>query len=240
MSVSVSIEQSVAVTKAIPMWSRIVTDALDQLPDILPPGSKVAEVGYGDGYLTSHLAQRLGWRITGFDMLKDAYEQASEHVREAGVDHLVKLKLVDPEETWRHQGQYDGVFIKTVLYNAETPEIYARWLDWVSSVLKPGGIFVNFENGKANLLTYCYRKLRGRYYSDLCMFDSRILSLYEERFDIAYLKHYGAISQFLSPIPILYQTISTIEETLFKRTADNSYITALIAINRRVTDDFSR
>lgn len=229
MSRQATLEEGVRVTGAAPMWTRILELALAHGAPLLPPGSSVVEVGYGDGSLTCHLAQRFGWRITGFDVLASAHRAARERAREAGVGHLLDLRLVEPDETWRHEGQYDGVFIKTVLYNARSLAEYGRWLDWVRSVLVPRGVFINFENGKANLLTYLYRKLRHRYYTNLCMYDGRIHSLYEARFDLLWRGHFGAVSQFLAPLPRLYRLAAAVEERLWPRTADNSFVTALVA-----------
>lgn len=228
MTTSVSIERGVAVTGAVAMWSRVVHLTIEKARQLLPPGSRVAEVGYGDGLLSCYLADHCGWRVTGFESSSEAYEKANRNAREAGVADRVDLRLVEPEETWRVEGKYDGVFIKTVLYQAENLSQYADWLDWVDSVLSEGGVFVNLENGKANRFTYIYRRLRGRRYADLCMYDGDIQRLYDERFDTLYRAHFGAVSQFFAPLSSLYHAIARVEERLFERTADNSYITTIV------------
>lgn len=211
------------------MWSRIIGDALNRAGRLLPPGSRVLEVGYGDGLLSCHLAADLGWSLVGLDCDPAAFAAARTHARNFGLDTAIDFRLVKPEETWSFKGQFDGVFIKTVLYNASSLEQYAQWLDWVASVLKPGGVFVNFENGKANRLTYWYRRLRRRYYADLCMYDGHIQALYSKKFPTAEFRHYGAFSQFFSGIAPLYYSMAWLEENLFTRTPDNSYVTSVIA-----------
>ena len=211
------------------MWRRSVERGLDKSAWLLPAGSRVCEIGYGDGLLTCHLAKTYGWKITGLDIDPKAFEQAKAHAREFGVQDLVDLRLVSAEDSWKHQGHYDAVFIKSVLYNAKTLDEYGRWLDWVVSVLKPGGVFINFENGKANRLTYWYRKLRGRYYTDLCMYDGAVEALYRQRFSHVTTAYYGAVSQFIAPLKALYYPLAWLEETVLERTADNSYIAAIIA-----------
>jgi cyclopropane fatty-acyl-phospholipid synthase-like methyltransferase len=199
------------------------------MPDLLPPGSRVLEVGYGDGLLSCLLAGRLGWRITGLEIDAGLQATARGQAERAGLADRLDLRLVAAEDTWSFQGQYDGVFIKTVLYNASSVGQYAAWLDWVVSVLKPRGVFINFENGKANRLTYWYRRLRRRYYADLCMYDGRIQALYAERFPTIEFHHYGAVSQFASGFAPLYWPLAWIEERVMTRTPDNSYITSIVA-----------
>ena len=227
-----SLELGVAVTGAAPMWKRVIKNTLEYSASMIPRGGKVVDVGYGDGLLTCYLAKTFGWRITGLDILPEAHRQASRYAREFGVDHLIDFRLVEPDDTWRHKSTYDAVFIKTVLYNAASLNQYAQWLDWVDSVLGPNGIFINFENGKANFLTYMYRKLRRRYYTDLCMYDENVQKLYEERFDVIYRSHHGSISQFLAPLKPAYDFVAAIEDRFFRRTAGNSYITSLVAKKR--------
>lgn len=229
MPSSTSLHQGLEATGAEAMWSRIIQAACERAAPLLPPGSRVLEIGYGDGLLTCHLARTYGWRITGLEVLQAAYEKAVRHTREMGLESEIDFRLVKPEDTWRHQGTYDGVFIKTVLYLASSLEEYGRWLDWVVSVLRPGGTFVNFENGKTNRLTYWYRRLRRRPYADASLYDGRIQKLYEARFVDSWFGHYGSLSQFFSPVPWLYHSLAFFEERFFVRTADNSYVTSIVA-----------
>lgn len=211
------------------MWSRILSKTLPRTQALIPPGSRVLEVGYGDGLLTCWLAANFGWSIVGLDCSPKALEQARANIIRYALDRTIDLRLLKPEETWKFPGEFDAVFIKTVLYNAATPQQYGAWLDWVISVLKPRGVFINFENGKANRITYWYRKLRGRYYADLCMFDTSIEGLYRSRFPEATFRYYGALSQFISPIPLLFPALAYIEEHILHRTADNSYVASILA-----------
>lgn len=224
-----TLSRALGATGAYLMWRRILRDSLDRARPVLPPGSRVLEVGYGDGLLSCYLAAELGWSLIGLDSDPLAFAGARAHSQDFGLDTAIDFRLVKPEETWSFKGQFDGVFIKTVLYNASSLGQYAQWLDWVVSVLKPGGVFVNFENGKANRLTYWYRRLRRRYYADLCMYDGRIQALYAERFPQADFRHYGAVSQFVSGLAPLYYPLAWCEEHLIVRTPDNSYVTSVLA-----------
>lgn len=226
---SLSLESALAATGAIRMWRKILRSSLDSARSFLPPGSRLLEVGYGDGLLTCYLAREYGWSIVGLDCEPQAFEQAKANAARYGLNSHLDLRLIKPGDTWKFSGQYDAVFVKTVLYTATSLEQYGEWLDWVVSVLKFNGLLINYENGKTNRLTYWYRKLRGRAYADLCMFDKQIEELYRRRFKEISIQFYGALSQFVAPVPVLYETIALIEESLLERTADNSYVASILA-----------
>jgi protein-L-isoaspartate O-methyltransferase len=218
------------------MWERALREALPAMRELVPPESRVLEVGYGDGLLTCYLCQELGWRVVGLEVDREAQRRAGQHARLYGLSHRVEFGCGEPEAVLQHRGQYDAVFIKTVLYLSQTLEEYGIWLDWVSSVLRPGGIFINFATGRANALTQCYRRLRRREYADLCLYTSRVEALYEVRFEIVQRRYYGGWSQFLAPLPALYQLAWRLEESLRPRQADNSFIISVIA-RRPVGDE---
>jgi predicted O-methyltransferase YrrM len=217
------------------MWEQVVRDALPTMQRLLPPGSHVLEVGYGDGLLSCYFCKELGWRVFGLEVDREAQRLAQENARQHGLSHCVEFRCCSAEETFQLQGRYDGIFIKTVLYLSQDLEEYGRWLDWILSVLRPGGIFINFATGRANALTQYYRRLRGRSYTDLCLYTSKIEALYDARLDIIERRYYGGLSQFLTPLPWLYALASRIEEALSSRNADNSFIISIIA-RRRVEE----
>jgi ubiquinone/menaquinone biosynthesis C-methylase UbiE len=197
--------------------------------ELLPAGSQVLEVGYGDGLLTCYFNQELGWRMVGLEVSSEAHQLAEQHARQFDLSDQLDLRCCDPEEVFLHRGQYGGVFIKTVLYNSPNLGEYAKWLDWVLSVLKPGGVFINFATGRANGLTQWYRRLRRREYTNLCLYTSPVEALYDARFEIIERHYYGGLSQFLAPVPALYFVASRLEEKLRPRHADNSFIVSVIA-----------
>jgi protein-L-isoaspartate O-methyltransferase len=211
------------------IWERALREAWPVIQTVAPPGSRILEVGYGDGRLTCYLARELGWRVVGLEVSRRAQEQARQAAREFGVAHLVEFLWGEPAATFKHRGQYDVMFIKTVLYNAPDLAEYGRWLDWIVSVLRPGGILVNFETGRGNALTRAYRRLRRRDYVGCCLYTRRVEALYEARFDIIHRRYYGGVSQFLAPLPPLYSLAARLEEGLRPRQADNSFIVAIIA-----------
>jgi predicted O-methyltransferase YrrM len=67
------------------MWERVVRDVLPTIKALLPPGSRVLEVGYGNGLLTCYLCRELGWQLVGLEVDPEAHRLAEEHVGHYGL-----------------------------------------------------------------------------------------------------------------------------------------------------------
>jgi ubiquinone/menaquinone biosynthesis C-methylase UbiE len=225
---SPKLREGLAAGGAPVMWERAVRSLLPSMKRLVPRGSEVLEVGYGDGLLSCYLHQNLGWRILGVDVSSEACHTARNNATRFGLDTDLEFRCCPAEKVWSTEGHFDAVFIKTVLYNSTSLEEYETWLDWIFSVLKPDGIFVNFDTGRANSLTQFYRQMRGRSYTKLCLYTSKIESLFDDRFEIIDRRYFGGISQFFAPLSLLYFIASRVEEKLRKRHADNSFIVAMI------------
>src|SRR5262249_38681342 len=102
------------------MWARIVRGSLPAARAAAPGGSRVLEIGYGDGALSCWLASELGWSIVGLDVRADAREAAQARAAACGLGDRLDFRLCAPEDTRRHAGAYDAVFIKTVLYSSSS------------------------------------------------------------------------------------------------------------------------
>ena len=210
------------------MWTSVVEESVPHIARHVPSGSRVLEVGYGDGLLTCWLAARLGWKVVGLDVRPDAHLAAVSAVHNAGLDGQVDLRLVHPSYTRRHQGEYDAVFVKTVFYSSASVAEYEEWLDWTLNVLRPGGVLVSYESGRANRLTQAYRWLRGREYTNLCLYTQDIEGLYDARFRLVYRQYYGGLSQFLSPLPGVYECGAALERALAPRSAANCFVVSMV------------
>jgi ubiquinone/menaquinone biosynthesis C-methylase UbiE len=203
-------------------------DAMPTIEQYAPEGSHVLEVGYGDGLLSIWLCRELCFQTTGLDISSDYQIAAKNHSKVFGVDDRLQFKYCLPEEICEHRGQYDAVFIKTVLYSSKTLEEYGQWLDWILSVLKPGGVLINFESGRASSMVQAYRRFRRRNFTNLCLYTSEIEAIYNDRFKVLYRKYYGGWSQFFAPISPLYRWAYYIEEAIGARNSDNCFIVAFI------------
>lgn len=211
------------------MWERVVLDSLPEIRRHTTKGSRVLELGYGDGLLSAYLCQELGWALVGLDIDSKVQACAIENAKKYGLNECVVFNCCAPDETRDHKGQYDAVFIKTVLYSSKTLEEYSQWLDWILSILKPGGLLINFETGRANGMVQAYRRLRKRSYTDLCLYTKAAEELYDERFKILDRRYYGGWSQFLAPFPRVYRFAYRMEEAVQQRDADNCFIVSVIA-----------
>jgi predicted O-methyltransferase YrrM len=178
------------------------------------------------------MAAEMGWRITGLDVSADALRTATENVQRFGLSDRVDLRRVDPEATRRHSGTYDVVFVKTVLYVSRTPAEYAEWLRWISSVLRPGGMLINFETGRGGRILRAYRQIRRREYVDLCLYDRAIDRLYDEQFEVVEKRYFSGWSQFLAPLPPLYEMAWRVEERLALRTPGNCFVAFVLGRKR--------
>lgn len=187
------------------------------------------EIGYGDGLLSCCLAAESGWSLVGLDAMPAAAAAATAAAERYGLEQRLDFRACRPEETRLHHGSYDAVFAKTVLYASESLLDYGAWLDWILSVLRPEGVLVNFETGRANELMQIYRRLRGKAYAGLCLYTSKVEALYDHRFELIFRRHYGGLSQLLSPAPVLYEAAAALEERLADRSADNCFAVAIVA-----------
>jgi len=214
------------------MWERVVRESLPAIRTAVPPGSRVLEVGYGDGLLSCWFASELQWSTVGIDVRPEAVEMARAAARRSGQESRLDFRLCRPEETRQHEGPYDAVFVKTVFYSSSSFEEYGEWLDWVLRVLRPGGILVNYESGRANGLVQIYRRFRRRVYTDLCLYTGEVERLYDARFEVVFRKHYGGLSQFLAPLPGIYQAAVHLEEAVARRSADSCFVASFVGRKR--------
>ena len=210
------------------MWERVLRDSLPAIRSAVPPRSNVLEVGYGDGLLSCYMAAELGWRITGLDINPLAAATARDAASRFGLADRLDLRLMPPDQTRQYEGRYQAVFVKTVFYSASTLAEYREWLDWVSRVLEPRGVLVNYETGRANSLTQAYRRLRRRPYTGLCLYTAEIESLYDTLFDVSFRRYYGGLSQFLAPLPVIYEAGAFLENMITPRRADNCFAVAAV------------
>ncbi|APZ42366.1 SAM-dependent methyltransferase [Acidihalobacter ferrooxydans] len=104
-------------------------DALDARP-----GEHILEIGCGWGGLALEAAQR-GLRVTGITLSPAQLEHATRRVREAGLDHLIELKLLDYRDL---DGQYDHV-VSIEMFEAVGEAYWPGYFDTVARVLRPGG-----------------------------------------------------------------------------------------------------
>jgi cyclopropane-fatty-acyl-phospholipid synthase len=105
----------------------------------LRPGHTLLDIGCGWGALVIRAAQKFGVQCVGVTLSENQYTLARERVTEAGLDHLVEIRLQDYRDV---TGEFDritsvGMFEHVGLQNLDA--YFAR----VQQLLAPGGVVMN-------------------------------------------------------------------------------------------------
>jgi cyclopropane-fatty-acyl-phospholipid synthase len=97
-------------------------------------GTRVLEIGTGWGALAIRAAQR-GARVTTVTLSQEQLDLAARRVEDAGVGHLVDLRLQDYREV---EGEYDAV-VSVEMVEAVGEEYWPTYFATLDRLLAPGG-----------------------------------------------------------------------------------------------------
>ena len=105
----------------------------------LQPGQTLLDIGCGWGALVIRAAQQYNARCVGVTLSENQYALARQRVREAGLEHLIEIRLQDYRDV---QGQFDritsvGMFEHVGLKHL--PEYFGA----INRLLAPDGIVMN-------------------------------------------------------------------------------------------------
>lgn len=108
---------------------------------VLKPGERFLDIGCGWGALVIYAAQRYGVKAHGITLSEKQLSVARSRVKEAGLENLVTVELLDYRDL-RGDGIYDkvssiGMFEHVGLKNLPT------YFSTVHRLLKPAGLFLN-------------------------------------------------------------------------------------------------
>ena len=124
-------------------------DSWQRVPDIFAAlgakaGSRIADLGAGEGWLTLRLARQVGdsGRVFASDISERALAELAERIDSAGVRN-VELMLAKADDPRLPHGTLDGVVIVNAYH--EMPQ-RVPVLDGVKRALRPGGILVIVDN----------------------------------------------------------------------------------------------
>jgi cyclopropane-fatty-acyl-phospholipid synthase len=101
----------------------------------LREGMHVLEIGCGWGGFALYAAGELGCRVTGITLSEAQASLALERVREAGLEHLVEIRIQDYRDV---RGTFDAV-VSIEMLEAVGAEYYGAYFDAVDRALRPGG-----------------------------------------------------------------------------------------------------
>ncbi len=148
----------------------------------LPLGSRILDVGCGEGATLLHLGQPEG--ATGIDLFEDkiAYARAT----------LPRCRFVagSAYELPFDDGAFDHVIVRDLIHHLEKPE---RFIDECARVLAPGGRFDALETCRNNPLVFAHSLLvpveRGQLRSTM----GYLKGLLGRRFTVASAEHHQAL-----------------------------------------------
>ena len=144
-------------TGATPTQTAAATsrDSWQRVPDIFAalgatPGSRVADLGAGEGWLTVRLARQVGdsGRVFASDISERALNALAERLDSADIEN-VELMLATEEDPRLPHGTLDGVVIVNA-YHEMTRRVPV--LAGVKRALRPGGVLVIVDNVPADSL----------------------------------------------------------------------------------------
>ena len=211
-------------------WAPAAEVALRAAAGNLVEGAQVLEVGYHSGMMSLYVASRYGVRVTGYEVDPAARELAVRNAERHGLADRVDFRLCGREETTRLTGSYDAVFLKSVLFHIADPADYRRWLAWLRSVLRPGGVLVALENGRGGLLTRIYRtRVSPKSYARCCLVDRDRVADFRATFDRVEAWHFGRLSPYVGWWPAAHRVVAALERRFWPATADENFVTALVA-----------
>jgi methionine biosynthesis protein MetW len=111
-------------------------DAHSLLMRLIPPSSRVLELGCATGYLSGYMEQALGCRVTGMELDPAAAALAAERCAEV---YTADLDAPDALVPARASAPYDVLLAAAVLEHLKDP---ARLLQNARSLLKPNALVI--------------------------------------------------------------------------------------------------
>ncbi len=160
-------------------------EAHSLLMRLIPPGSRVLEIGCASGYLSGYMEQQLGCRVTGLEFDPAATAIAATRCSEV---HTVDLDMPDALQVAAPSAPYDVLLAAAVLEHLKYPE---RLLRDAQPLLKPGArVLVSLPN--VAHWSIRLRLLRGHFdYEDYGIMDRTHLRMYTVKTGLALLRDQG-------------------------------------------------
>ena len=108
---------------------------------MLGPGERLLDIGCGWGGLVLWAAQRYGARATGITLSRNQYDYARARIREAGMEGLCEVKLLDYRDL-PADASYDKIASVGMFEHVGVANL-ALYFGRIFGALKPGGLVLN-------------------------------------------------------------------------------------------------
>ena len=115
------------------------------------PGDHVLEIGCGWGGFAEYAARERGLKVTGLTISQAQHDYAVEHIRRAGLQDRVEIKLQDYRD---ERGTYDGI-ASIEMFEAVGEKYWPVYFDTLRERLKPG------RNATLQIITVDDRRWEG-------------------------------------------------------------------------------
>lgn len=124
-------------------------------------GSRIADLGAGEGWLTTRLARRVGptGRVFASDVSTEALERLGETIARDSLRN-VELVLAEDDDPRLPHGTLDGVVILNAYHEMDQR---VAVLDGVKRALRPGGVLVIVDNIPADSAMRTRREQTSRH-----------------------------------------------------------------------------
>jgi cyclopropane-fatty-acyl-phospholipid synthase len=111
----------------------------------LRPGDWFLDIGCGWGALLIHAAKKYGVRAEGVTLSENQFDWAKRRIEEENLQDRVSVRLLDYRELSEREG-YDKIASVGMVEHVGTSQL-PGYFQKVSSLLKPGGLFLNHGIG---------------------------------------------------------------------------------------------
>lgn len=146
---------------------------------------RVLEVGCGNGVLSSYLAKKHGWNVTGIDIDPDQIKNAKKIHEE---NDSLKFVEADATELPYENNEFDLTLSFDVLHHIPSWDMAIKE---INRVLRPEGLYI-MNDLASRYFHQAIRSLLGRYMSVFTV-DELINYLKHYKFDILYEKKLNAV-----------------------------------------------
>ena len=211
------------------MLTRIEQDFIES---IVPPNTRVLDIGCGNSSSLISLAKKSGCRGVGIDFSKEMIHTSKKFVKEAGVDAVVKNHYGSVPPVPKNYGMFDVVISNRSLINLSSLEDQEKSVKSVADVLNPGGMYLMIECLQdGNDFTNSMREKLGLEpicapWHNLFFRKKDVLAWQSEEFSIEQFLHISSTYHFISRV--VYAKLAELKGEELKYDSDLNKIATML------------